>query len=415
MSLNLTSQSRPSLYILDPGSFTPSYDLNLALALAQRGWQPRFVTAFSYRDEIPVSGTVTAIESFFGFLRSPMFRQLRNFPRLRQTMKCASYPFYLASFSNSLLADNPGIVHVQWALMPVLDLAFWRMWKRNGWSVAYTVHDPLPLTGTLPRMLTWQQSRLQTEADCIIVHSIEGADIIRRTGRRADSVYIIPPGPPTMSSAIPRNQARAALNMPPDLPMILFFGYIKKYKGLQFLLQSLPLVQNTLGSFLCVIAGEFKEPSKRYRRLISKLQLKHELRLVEGYIPEHSMAAYFSACDVVALPYLEASSSGVLLCAYSFGKPVVATSAGGNLELVEDGRSGYLVSPGDSSAMAKALCRVLKDPDLASQMGSYSKKIVKDRYSWEQIAERTERTYLKLGLKRQRQTVLDGVESGASS
>jgi glycosyltransferase involved in cell wall biosynthesis len=311
------SRPLPPLYVLDPGNFTPRYDVNLASALAQRGWQPCWATSPHCSDDIALPGEIRAIEAFFGFMRSPRLKLLKCHPRLRQAAKCASYPFYMKSFSDTLLASEPGIIHVQWALLPVLDLLFWRRWRAHGWTIVFTVHDPKPLAGTLPQILTWGQSHLWTEADAVIVHSMEGAGTIRRAGVREDSLHIIPPGPPTASSAVSRNEARAALDIPRDLPVVLFFGYIKRYKGLDVLLRSLPPLKKMFGEFLCVVAGEFKEPSKPYRLLTSQLQLQHEVRWLEGYIPERSMALFFSACDVVALPYLDASSSGVLLCAYA--------------------------------------------------------------------------------------------------
>jgi D-inositol-3-phosphate glycosyltransferase len=400
MNRHQTSGIHPPLYVLDPGCFTPAYDANLVSALAQRGWQPCWVKSMNSKADFALPGAVSVVDSFFGFLRSPALEGLANHRALRGAAKCASYPLYLASFSNRLLAGKPGVVHVQWALMPLLDSLFWRKWRRRGWMVAYTAHDPKPLAGTLPRVLTWDQSRLWEEADAVIVHSSEGADIVRRAGSRKDSLDIIPPGPPTLSSAIPINEARTALNIPLNIPVILFFGYIKKYKGLEFLLRSLSVLREIFGEFLCVIAGEFKEPSKPYSMLISQLRLQSEVRIVEGYVPEHSMTLYFSACNVVALPYLEASSSGVLLCAYAFGKPVVATATGGNLELVEDGRTGYLVVPGDSIAMAKALAVMLKDRDNASRMGDRGREMVECRYSWQEIAERTEQVYLGMRFRR---------------
>ena len=138
------------LYILDPGNFTPTYDINLASALAERGWQPHLVFSPNFRDELILPDTISATEAFSRFMRHPFLKRLAGCSSLRRIMKFITYPYYLASFSNTLLALKPGIVHVQWALIPLVDMLFWRRWKKHGWSVVYTAHDPKPLEGTMP-------------------------------------------------------------------------------------------------------------------------------------------------------------------------------------------------------------------------------------------------------------------------
>jgi glycosyltransferase involved in cell wall biosynthesis len=216
---------------------------------------------------------------------------------------------------------------------------------------------------------------------------------LRQAGIREDTIHILPPGPPARQASISRDEARRTLGIPSDERVVLFFGYIKKYKGLDILLRSLPLLKEITGPFLCLVAGECMEPSVRYKVLAAKLHLEGEVRWCDDYVPEQRVPLYFAACDVVALPYLEAASSGVLLMAYTFSRPVVATIVGGNTELVEDGQSGLLVRPGDPSALAIALARILQDSRMASRMGERGNEKLQHEYSWEKISECTERVY----------------------
>jgi glycosyltransferase involved in cell wall biosynthesis len=162
---------------------------------------------------------------------------------------------------------------------------------------------------------------------------------------------------------------------------------------LHVLLQSVALIKNQVEHVLCLVAGECIEDPARYRRLIAELQRGREVRLNAGCAPERLVPLYFAACDVVALPYLEAAYSGVLLSAYAFAGPVVATAVGGNAELVEDGETGILVRRGDPVALAAALGKILQDPDKAGRMGARGSERLVERYPWDKIAGLTERVY----------------------
>jgi len=197
-------------------------------------------------------------------------------------------------------------------------------------------------------------------------------------------------------SPIFRGEARRQLQIASHLHVVLFFGYIKRYKGLDVLLKSLPLLKQLASPILCLIAGQCLQSRRRYISLIAGLHVQNEVRWFDGYIPERSMPLYFAASDVVALPYLQASASGVLLSAYAYGKAVVASEAGSNPELVEHGLSGLLVPTGDPKALAEALAQILLDPELAARMGARCREIVAARHSWADIAERTEEVYLQL-------------------
>ena len=105
-----------------------------------------------------------------------------------------------------------------------------------------------------------------------------------------------------------------------------------------------------------------------------------------GLCSRKDHAFYFAAADVVVLPYTMASSSGVLLSAYAYKRPVVASAVGGIPELVEDGLSGFLVPPADPRALAEAVCRLLRDPSLAANMGKRGQSMLTKRFDWLRIA-----------------------------
>jgi D-inositol-3-phosphate glycosyltransferase len=386
-------ESYPPIVILDPGNFTPLYDLNLASSLARRGWHPRLVTSSHQFDDPPVLPGIAVSQAFYRFLRLPWMRFLRHMPKLRRFVKVAAYPVGLARLFGILKGTGAGILHVQWALAPPLDRILWGRLQARGWRVVFTAHEPSPLAGTLPDWLTRSRGRLWRAADAVIVHGPDAARTMREGGVEEERIHVLPPGAPAIPAKVTRAEARLALGIAPDRRVILFFGYIKPYKGLHVLLQSVALIKNQVEQVLCLVAGECVEDPARYRRLIAELQLGSEVRLNTGYVPERLGPLYFAACDVVALPYLEAAYSGVLLSAYAFARPVVATAVGGNAELVEDGETGILVRRGDPVALAAALGKILQDPDKAGRMGACGSERLAERYPWDKIAGLTERVY----------------------
>lgn len=138
---------------------------------------------------------------------------------------------------------------------------------------------------------------------------------------------------------IDKNEARKLLNIPENEKILLFFGFIRKYKGLDILLEALPKVKNEVKVLL---AGEFYGNEEHYLKKIEQLGLKDKIYLHTHFIPENEVHVYFSACDVVVQPYLSATQSGVSQVAYFFGKNMIVTDVGGLSEIVEHKKTGLI-------------------------------------------------------------------------
>ena len=147
---------------------------------------------------------------------------------------------------------------------------------------------------------------------------------------------------------------------------LLFFGRIWEYKGLEYLIRAEPLISERIPDVEIVIAGR-GEDFEKYRRMMvnpSRFEIHNQ------NIPEALVAEFFSEASVVVLPYVDASQSGVVPVAYSFARPVVATSVGGLPAVVEDGVTGLLVPPRDVHALADAIVTLLENEDLRHKMGA---------------------------------------------
>jgi glycosyltransferase involved in cell wall biosynthesis len=159
---------------------------------------------------------------------------------------------------------------------------------------------------------------------------------------------------PNLIDVIPHVAIGSELRVQPIFEedhLILFFGRIWPYKGLEYLIRAEPFISSRVPDVKFVIAGEGEDFS-RYRAL-----MVHPERFVvhNEFVSNEKRAELFARAAIVVLPYIEASQSGVVPVAYSFSKPVVATTVGGLPEVVEDGRTGYLVPPGDELALADAV------------------------------------------------------------
>jgi len=189
-------------------------------------------------------------------------------------------------------------------------------------------------------------------------------------------------------TARPKAEARAALGLPPDAPVVLFFGFIRKYKGLQVVLESLPKVIAKNPALRLVVAGEFYDDEAPYRATIARLSLEEHVLLHADYIPDEAVKTYFSAADVVVQPYVAATQSGVAQIAFQFDRPVITTDVGGLAEIVPDGRAGLVVPPEDPVALAKAITRFF-DEGLAASL-TEGVRAEKQKYSWDRLYEAIE-------------------------
>lgn len=149
--------------------------------------------------------------------------------------------------------------------------------------------------------------------------------------------------------------ARGSFDLNEQDKVLLFFGYIRHYKGLDILLEALAILLKKDPSYRLLVAGESYEDEARYLQLIDTLGIQNQVRFRNEFIPNEGVAPYFEACDVVVLPYRSATQSGILNMAYGFEKPVVITDVGGLGEFVDEGRTGIVVSEPTPEAVAAGI------------------------------------------------------------
>jgi len=305
----------------------------------------------------------------------------------------------LSRIAAGAVREGVHIAHVHYFLLGPADLIFLRRLRHQGVKIVITAHDVIPFNARFHTRALFQQ--LYGLADALIVHAEQNRrELLAQFHLDPARVVVIPHGhylPYTGETLPSRAEARAKLDLDPERPVLLFFGQIKRVKGLDTLLRALPAVIAVHPETLLLIAGQvWKDDWGRYQALIEELGLADHVRARIAYIPDEEVAAYYRAADVVVLPYRRIYQSGVLLMAWSYARPVVASNVGGLAEVVRDGETGLLVPPDDPAALAGALNELLADRAWGEAMGVAGRRLVEQEFAWDKIAARTAELYRKL-------------------
>jgi glycosyltransferase involved in cell wall biosynthesis len=279
-------------------------------------------------------------------------------------------------FLAALDEEDPGILHFNGAslwyslLLPLLIRRY---------PVIVTIHDVNPHPGSR----AWDQDcarRLFLRyADAVIVHG----EWARQQLGASQPCYVIPQGDYSFYAGIGAGDAA-------EEDAVLFFGRIEPYKGLQYLLEAMPIVWAQSPSTRLIIAGHGSlEP---YGDLLQDSRIE----VVNRFIDDAEVPGLFARARLVALPYIEGTQTGVIPIAYAFRKPVVVTDVGAIPEVVEEGRTGFILPPRDPAALAGAILKMLQNENLRTSMGAAAYEKMTRELSWGPISDRTIAAYAEV-------------------
>lgn len=176
-----------------------------------------------------------------------------------------------------------------------------------------------------------------------------------------------------------KSVARKHLDIDPDKKYVMFFGFIRDYKGLDLLLEAMNNEEIKKLGIKCIVAGEYYGNKEKYEKMIRELNIEDRLVLKTDFIPNEEVKYYFSAADLIVQPYKSATQSGISQLAYHFEKPMVVTNVGGLPEIVDNGKSGYVVNPGPED-IANAIVDFFKTGN--DNIFSEKVKEKKKEFSW---------------------------------
>ena len=258
-----------------------------------------------------------------------------------------------------------------------------------------------PALGTIARLVKKQNIKVLAITDNVIPHEkrvgdkqlasyfIKGCDgfvtmsksvmsDLEKFTNTTNKKYLLHPLYTAFGEKIPRQEARLKLNLKQEDHVILFFGLIRKYKGLDLLIEAFSLLKTNPNNKL-LIAGEFYEDKQPYLDLISKYHIEEQVILLDQFIPNDEVKLYFSAANIVALPYRSATQSGVTQVSFHFEVPTLVTNVGGLGEIIPHNVAGYVVEPNP-----KAIANSIDDyfENKKEQQFTEGMKHEKQKYEW---------------------------------
>lgn len=181
-------------------------------------------------------------------------------------------------------------------------------------------------------------------------------------------------------------EAQKKLGLDPEYKYLLFFGLIRKYKGLDLILKAMNDQRIKDAKIRLVVAGEYYTDKEEYQQIIKDLKLEEEVIQFDKFIPNDEVRDFFSACDLVVQPYKSATQSGVTQIAYHFSKPMIVTNVGGLSELCPDGKVGYVVEP-NPKEISEAILKYYNDTDHDYMQDQIEEE--KKKYSWDILVKNT--------------------------
>jgi glycosyltransferase involved in cell wall biosynthesis len=330
--------------------------------------------------------------------------------RLNFAQKLSKLLVYYAKLIRYSARRQPKILHILWNYkLEQFDRTILMIYyKALGKKVAFTAHNVNQARrdgndSWLNRTTLKIQYRL---CDHIFAHTQKMKDeLCQDFGVAAEAVSVIRY---PLNNAFPDTEltsaaAKRSLRLGEDEKVILFFGRIVPYKGIEYLLDAFRLlVGDKHANYRLVIAGEPKKGTEEYLNEIRQFVKTHfaqeQVLLKMQFIPDNEMELYFKAADVLALPYKEIFQSGVLFLSYSFGLPVVATDVGSFREEIIEGQTGFLCKPGDPADLAKAI-KTYFESDLYRNLPSRRqdlKEYVNANHSWGAVADITRTAYTEM-------------------
>jgi glycosyltransferase involved in cell wall biosynthesis len=364
--------------LIDPSNFTMPYDLALAGAIRAQG---RHVCLIGQAGGAPDGAT---------FYRGHFYPALasRWAGRLGGTgvrmIKGAFHPFAMVRLIASLAAFDAQIAHFQWSPVPVIDYWFIRLLRLRV-PVLTTLHDSNPYQGAASWLMRQGYVGLLRGFDGIVVHTQHAENRVAQMGIDPSVIYRIPHGlfGEAEHFAAPRSTPGSRGRL-----VLLQFGKIKPYKGVDLLLEALALVPHDLRQHLDVrIVGRPYMETTSLERFVRENELAGCVTFRFEFVSEAELEELFAASDAILLPYRNIDASGVAMSAIARGLPVLATAIKGFCELFEGKDCARLVPPADPAALAKAISDWIKAPAQLHALAEAMRLRRAEIPGWDEIAQ----------------------------
>jgi glycosyltransferase involved in cell wall biosynthesis len=364
------------IQLVDPSAFTPPYDRALAAALARAGAEVELLTTRFLYGPVPPAEGYKVDERFY---RRSAARGLKA--RGRLPFKTAEHLGDMLRFRRDAAAD---VVHYQWLTIPPLDVRLLPPLRPR----VMTAHYILPPRPS--RRAVRSARRVFDSMDAVVAHSEHGATRLRdEVGLDAAKVRVIPHGAFDYLTKLPEEKPLPAELEGAEGPVVLSFGLLRPYKGIEQLLEAFRQVRDAE----LWIVGNPRMDVGPLRELAAAAGGR--VRFITRFVDDAEIPAIFRRADLVVLPYLDAEHSGVLYTGLAFDKPLLLSAVGGFPEVAETG-AARLVPPGDTAALASALEELTRDETARAELTAAAAQAAAGPFSWDEAAHRTLDLYREL-------------------
>lgn len=308
--------------------------------------------------------------------------------------KMFRYYKYLLDIYKLIRKEKYDVVHFQFFRRRRIESLYFVMLKIMGIKLAHTVHDISPLDESeldhLFNLLVYKTS------DILFVHSYSNKKTLATEMKLNEAkIKVMPHG--DFDNYIPariisKSEAREIFGLSEEYNVILFFGAIKEYKGLDILSNSFATASMKIKNLALIIAGEAGDAETKQivikcKEILSKLPKEAKVIFHDKFIPVTEVAKYFIASDVVVLPYRRVTHSGIPHLAYSFGRPIIASNVGDFEEVIEEGKNGFVLSSNTQENLSEKIIQAFSDKAKLEEMGKYARNFCATKFTWKDSAE----------------------------
>jgi len=372
-----------SIWQLDPASLTPYYNIAVCDALASAGHDVRYVTSqYLYDPDLRLSANFKTDYAYFRGLNQPWLLKVSP---LRKLLRGLMYPFNHHHVLAKMRQSPPDIVHIQWSRLPTFDLHFIQSIKKLGIPIVHTVHNVR--SSFASDQMVEKLGYIYALCDKLMVHT---------HANKTEFLKVYPNISDNKLTVIPHIQFNYPYPIPPvgksDLKqefgfveedmVLLFFGIIRQYKGLDVLLSAFEEVEQSNQTVHLLIAG--KPESDQDIENINRAKTMEGVTIHDWFIPAEDLWKYFHVSDIVIFPYRSVTQSGALIQTMEFGKPVIVTDVGGFRETIDG--NGWIVPPESPSELADTIQTALANSEDLAHKGKRSQELIDQLYAPSAIA-----------------------------
>jgi glycosyltransferase involved in cell wall biosynthesis len=389
----INSATKETYLVIDACQFSANYNYCLLDALAKKDEQIVYATTKFAHGHIPDPPGVTVLCCFFFLAR--LAGTITSSGPVRRFLRAVEYPMNLLFLLSYVLIKRIKVVHFIWVVSPWLDYRTIKILQLTGCRVVYTAHNPFPHEPKAGDIRKY--SRIYQRVNHVIaLTNYTRNEIIAHCGIPSEKISVLPHGDyEALFSRYGCNDdlAERVRQKAGNRKIIAFLGHIRPYKGLEVFVDAFGLIKQRLpDSFFLVVGSVLVGDKKDWEEKLAESSKSDDSWTDLHFVPVEDIKAYLSIIDVLVQPYISASQSGNTVMAYAAGVPVISTNVGGLAEMTEDGKTGYVIAPGNPEAIADAVSKCFEG-DNYEKMSQNARRAVVEQFNWKKIAEKTAAVY----------------------